>query len=238
MTTADTAGHRSGPAVRYPTSMTTPPGRHQSPLEELANTLSHGIGAGAAVVGAALVVGIAISGGDPFRISSTTIYGASLVLVFLSSTLYHGHAHAGPRPLLLLFDHVSIYLLIAGTYTPFALVTLRDAHAGWGWGLFGTVWALAGAGILFQVVAGARFPWLSTLLYAVMGWSGVFVAQPMWEALSVGGVGLLLGGGLAYTGGIAFFLWERLPFHHLVWHLFVLLGATLHYTAVLGYVAL
>jgi hemolysin III len=214
--------------------MSTATHRVQSAGEEFANTLSHGAGAALAAAGCAVLITLAALGGDPYRVVSLSIYGASLFLVFLSSTLYHGLPYPWLRPWLHLFDHVAIYLLIAGTYTPFALVTLRGP---WGWSLFGAIWGIAAFGIVFRVVSGLRFKNLATALYALMGWGGMVVAVPLVSRLPADASWLLLAGGLSYTAGIAFFVWERLPYHHLVWHLLVLLGAGLHFAAVLGAIA-
>lgn len=209
------------------------PARVQSAAEELANSITHGIGAGLGVAALTLLVGVASLAGDPWRIVATSVYGASLVLLFLASTLYHSVRKPRVKRVFQILDHAAIFLLIAGTYTPFALVTLRGP---WGWTLFGIVWGLAVLGIGFESVWLGRFPRLSTALYLVMGWIGVIVVWPMSQVFPLGGWAWLVGGGLAYTVGVVFFAWERLPYHHTLWHLFVLTGAACHFFAVLTYV--
>lgn len=207
--------------------------RVQTRAEELANSVSHGVGAGLGAVGLTVLVVLAIAGGDPFRIVSTSIYGASVVLLFLASTLYHAFQRPKLKYVFQVLDHAAIFLLIAGTYTPFALVTLRGP---WGWTLLALVWGVAAVGIAFEALYLERFPVLSTLLYLAAGWMGLVVAVPLSQALSVEGWAWLLGGGLAYTLGVVFFVWERLPYHHTIWHLFVLAGAACHFFAVLRHV--
>ena len=213
-----------------PTPDLVPP-RVQSPGEELANTLTHGLGAALGVV--ALVVLVQAAGNDALRVVAASVHGAALVVLFLASTLYHAVIRPRAKRVLQVVDHVAIFLLIAGTYTPFALVTLRGA---WGWSIFGVVWGIALVGSAFEIALIGRYPRLSTALYLVMGWVGVVAAVPMWRALAGEGMALLVAGGLAYTGGVVFFVWEKLPFHHALWHLFVLAGAALHFGAVWGYV--
>ncbi len=201
--------------------------------EEIANSISHGIGAALAVAGLVVMVVFASLGGDPWRIVALSIYGASLVVLFLTSTLYHSFRKPKVKALFRIFDHSAIYLLIAGTYTPFTLVTLRGP---WGWSLFGTVWGLAVLGIVYKAMWLGRFEWISTGLYVVMGWLGVVAARPILSVLDPAGVGWLLGGGVFYTAGVIFFAWEKMPYNHLVWHLFVLAGAACHFVAILRYV--
>ena len=207
--------------------------RVQSAAEELANSITHGIGAALGVAALTVLVVYASLAGDPWRIVATSVYGASLVLLFLASTLYHSFRKPRVKYVFQVLDHAAIFLLIAGTYTPFALVTLRGP---WGWTLFGIVWGLAVLGIAFEAGWMGRFPRLSTALYLLMGWVGVIVVWPLWQTLPLGGWGWLVAGGLAYTVGVVFFAWERLPYHHTLWHLFVLAGAACHFFAVFGYV--
>jgi hemolysin III len=205
--------------------------RVQSRSEELANTVSHGLGA--VLGGVGLTVMLGACGEDAWRIASAAVYGASIVLLFAASTLYHAVGRPRAKAVLQVVDHVCIFLLIAGTYTPFALITLRGP---WGWGLFGTVWGLALVGSVLESVFLGRYPRLSTAAYLATGWVGVVAAVPLWNALSSGGWAWLLAGGVSYTLGVVFFAWERLPFHHTVWHLFVLGGAACHFFAVLHHV--
>lgn len=203
-----------------------------SPREELANTITHAIGIALAVAGLALLVTFAARRGDAWLVTSSAIYGATLVLLYTASTLYHAFRDAEVKRLLRKFDHAGIFLLIAGTYTPFLLVSLRGA---WGWSLFGVVWGLGLSGVVLKFWLAGRFKLLSTLIYLGMGWIVVIAAKPMLAAVPAGGLWLLLAGGLCYTGGAVFYLWKRLPYHHAVWHLFVLAGSGCHWASVFGY---
>jgi hemolysin III len=201
--------------------------------ETIANSVTHGIGAALAIAGLAVLVVFASLYGSAWHIVSVSIYGATLVFLYLFSTLYH--SIQGPRvsKVLQVFDHAAIFLLIAGTYTPFTLVTLRGPL---GWALFGVVWGLALFGVAFQTTLLRRHVAISLSLYIGMGWAVVVAAQPMLAALPLPGIGLLLAGGLAYTLGVIFYVWHRLPYHHAIWHLFVLAGSILHFFAILLYV--
>jgi hemolysin III len=161
------------------------------------------------------------------------IYGATLVFLYLFSTLYHSFQEPRINKLLQVFDHAAIFLLIAGTYTPFTLVTLRGPL---GWALFGVIWAMALFGVAFQTTLLRRHIALSLGLYIGMGWAVVVAARPLMEAMPLPGVILLAAGGLAYTLGVIFYVWHRLPYHHAIWHLFVLAGSALHFFAILLYV--
>lgn len=201
--------------------------------EEIANGVTHGIGAGLSVAALTLLVAFAAEHGDPWRVVSFSIYGASLILLYLSSTLYHSIPAPRVKRFFKLMDHVSIYLLIAGSYTPFLLVTLRPTV---GWVLFGVIWGLALAGILLKVVALHRFQRLSLLVYLAMGWLCVVAFQDLMRSLPPGGIAWLVIGGICYTGGVLFYLWNRLKFNHAIWHLFVLGGSISHFFAMLWYV--
>lgn len=205
----------------------------QTAAEELANSVTHGIGAALALAGLAVLVVLAARAGDPWRIVSFSIYGASLVTLYLASTLYHGFRSPRVKRIFHVLDHSSIYLLIAGTYTPVTLVSLRGP---WGWTLFGVIWGLAIAGVVFKCFFTGRFDAASTAIYVAMGWLAVVAVRPAFRAL--GGVGLLFiaAGGLAYTLGVVFYAWRRLPFGHSIWHLFVVAGSALHFVAVVVYV--
>jgi hemolysin III len=200
--------------------------------EEIAHAVSHGIGAALAVAGLAGLVAVAAASGDPWAVASATVFGATLVLLYTVSTIYHALPHPRAKRLFRILDHSAIYLLIAGTYTPFTLGPLRGP---WGWALFGTVWTAAVAGIVFKCVALGRAPVVSVVLYVAMGWSVVFAFGPLVRALAPAGVALLVAGGVAYTAGLVFFAWERLRYGHFVWHLFVLAGSACHYFAVLHF---
>ena len=206
----------------------------RSDAEEQANVVSHGFGAVVAVLATIALGVVTISSGDGYRIASCLVYGASLTAVFVSSTLYHSARNPWWRGRLLLFDYSAIYLLIAGSYTPYALVTLRETT---GWWLFGAMWAVAAAGILLRLFGPQGWGLFSTLLYVAMGWGGALGASSLLELLPTGGVAWLVAGGLGYTVGAAFYLWESLPFNHLVWHLAVMLGASCHFVSIIGYVA-
>jgi hemolysin III len=205
-------------------------------LEEIANSVTGGIGLLLSVAGLSALVIFASLYGTVWHVVSCSIYGATLVLLYGATTLYHSIPHPKAKQVLQVVDHVSIYLLIAGTYTPFALVTLRG---GWGWTLFGLAWGLCFFGILFKVVFAARYDFLSTVLYVAMGWIVLIAIQPVMAALPSDGLIMLLIGGLAYTFGVVFYLLDtRLPFFHAIWHLFVLAGSVLHYFAVMYFVVL
>ncbi len=204
-----------------------------SPGEELANSLTHGVGALLAIGGVAVLVTQAALHGDAWHVVACSIYGAAMVVLYTASTLYHGVSSPRAKEALRVFDHSAIFLLIAGTYTPFTLVTLRGP---WGWSVFGVVWGLAAAGIFLEIVFPGRWPALSLVLYIAMGWVVVVAVKPVLAALPTGGLVLLVLGGVAYTGGIGFYVWKKLPYNHAIWHLFVLAGTVLHFFAILIYV--
>ncbi len=201
---------------------------------ERLNSFTHLTGAVLAAIGTPVLIVLAARSGDAWTLAGCSVYGVSLLLLYGSSTLYHslrGRAKAVLRKL----DHCSIYLLIAGTYTPFALVTLRGP---WGWTLFGLAWGLASLGIAQEFVFGKGARRLSILIYLVMGWMGVAALGPLATGLGMAGLAWLLAGGLLYTGGIVFYLLdERVRHFHGVWHLFVLGGSTAHFMAIVFYVA-
>jgi hemolysin III len=201
--------------------------------EETINAWTHGLGALLSLGGLVVLVILASRHGDAWHIVSCSIYGVTLVLLFSSSTLYHSFRSQRLKHVLRIIDHASIFLLIAGTYTPFVLVNLRG---GWGWSLFGVIWGLAMAGIVFQIFFVSRFRLLQTLIYLAMGWLVVIAIKPLLTRVPLPGLIWLLAGGLSYTVGALFYLWKKLPFHHAVWHLFVLAGSVCHYFAILFYV--
>ncbi|MEO7401699.1 MAG: hemolysin III family protein [Polaromonas sp.] len=199
------------------------------------NSISHLLGAALALAGSALLIVLAARLGDPWKIVSFSVYGAMLVTLYVFSTLYHSVRGTGAKNVLRKFDHCSIYLLIAGTYTPFALVSLRG---GWGWWLFGVIWALALFGIAQEIwlASGARV--LSLVIYVLMGWLAMAVVSPLWHALTPAGFGWLAAGGACYTLGIVFYATDHKVRHgHGLWHLFVLAGSICHFFTVLLYVA-
>jgi hemolysin III len=185
------------------------------------------------VAGLAVLVTLAALKGTAWHIVGCSVYGATLVLLYTASTLYHSVRSPRLKRFFRIIDHASIYLLIAGTYTPFTLVNLRG---GWGWTLFGLVWGLAALGILFKVFFVGRFSIASTAVYLLMGWLVVIAIKPLLTLVPSGGILWLLVGGLAYTAGVVFFAWGKLPYNHAVWHVFVLTGSICHYFAVLFYV--
>jgi hemolysin III len=204
-----------------------------TPREELANSLTHGVGAVLAVGGLVWLVTLAAIRGDAWHVVACSIYGGAMVVLYTASTLYHAIPTPRVKRALRTFDHAAIFLLIAGTYTPFTLVSLRGP---WGWSLFGIVWGLAAAGIVLALAFPGRWRALSLVLYVTMGWAVVVAVGPLLAALPARGLVLLLLGGLAYTGGLGFYAWKRLPYGHAVWHLFVLAGTVLHFLAVLLHV--
>lgn len=201
--------------------------------EEIANSVTHGIGAMLSVAGLTLLVTYAAIQGDAWRVVSFSIYGGSMILLFLMSTLYHSFQNEKVKQVFKLLDHCAIYLLIAGTYTPFLLVTLRGTT---GWILFAIIWLLAFTGIIFKLAFRNRFKKLSLLTYVAMGWLALFVGQELTRSLSAGGMAWLIAGGLAYTLGVLFYVWKKLPYNHAIWHLFVLAGSLCHYTTIFVYV--
>ena len=202
-------------------------------IEEIANSVTHGVGLALSVAGFAVLVTLAVVYGDAAHIAGCTIFGATLVLLYTASTLYHSFRKPRLKHLLKILDHCAIYLLIAGTYTPFTLVNLRGL---WGWTLFGLVWTLSLAGIIFKVFCVNRFEIVSVLLYLAMGWICVIAIKPLVTLVPIGGLLWLLAGGLFYTTGVIFFACKRIPFNHTIWHLFVMAGSVCHYFAVMFYV--
>lgn len=197
--------------------------------EEVMNAVTHGLGALLAVAGGTLLIASSALQGNPYKLAGSIVYGVSLTILYLMSTIYHSVASPGAKEVLRVFDHCSIFLLIAGTYTPFALVTLRESG---GWILLGAIWGAAAVGITLNAVSLKRFEKLSLACYVAMGWAVVFQAGTLAAALSPAGLALLVAGGLCYTGGIAFYV-RRKPYMHGVWHLFVLAGSVCHFLCIL-----
>jgi len=198
--------------------------------EELGNTITHGIGLVLSLAGFVILLILAVTHGSAWHIVSCAVYGATLVCLYSASTLYHGIPSPRLKRALKIFDHSAIYLLIAGTYTPFLLVNLRG---GWGWSLFGVVWGLALAGILLKFWFVDHFQILSTTVYLLMGWLAVIAVRPLLEMVPTAGLLWLLAGGFFYTIGVVFYAWKRIPYNHVIWHVFVMAGSTCHYFAVL-----
>ncbi len=211
--------------------------REQTPEEEIANTVTHGVGLMLSCACLALGVVFAALRGDPWIVVSVSVYGATLCLLYLSSTLYHGTRDRRAKHFWNILDHSAIYLLIAGTYTPLTLGPLRTNGA-WGWTLFGVVWALAIAGIVFQALFIHRHRIFSTVTYLAMGWLVLIAIRPLWHELGPRGFVWIALGGACYSLGIFFYAGKRLPFAHAVWHLFVLVGSMLHFLGILLHVVL
>ena len=201
--------------------------------EEIANSVTHGIGALLAVAGCVVLVVFAAFTGDPYKIVSSSIFGASLIILFLMSTLYHSLTNPTAKYVFRVFDHTSIFILIAGTYTPLTLVTLRGA---WGWTIFGVVWASAVLGIVFNAISIERFKKFSMICYIASGWCIVAAIFPLVQKLSAAGIVFLVIGGVLYTGGLLFYSLNKIRYMHSIWHLFVLAGAIFHYFCILFYV--
>lgn len=204
--------------------------RVESVAEEVASSISHGVGLLASLVALPVLVAVTVKRHDAWLVTGVSIFGATLVLLYLASTLYHAFPPSRAKKVFRLLDHSAIYLLIAGTYTPFALGPLRGP---WGVVLLSIVWGLAVSGICVKAVLGVRASWLSTVLYLAMGWMGLVAAKPLFEQLPTIGMIWLVLGGLCYSTGIIFFHSKRLPFAHFVWHLMVLAGSVFHTMAVL-----
>lgn len=206
--------------------------RAQSMGEEIANTISHGVGLVGALVVTPILIVVASRHESARAVVAASIFGATMILMYLMSTLYHLWPESRTKRVFNILDHCAIYTLIAGTYTPFTLVVL---HGGWGWSMFGVIWGLSIAGIIFKTVGKLRYPVLSTTLYVAMGWLVLIAIKPLWQELPLAGVIWLGAGGVAYTTGVAFFSATGIRYNHLVWHIFVLLGTTFHFIAVLKY---
>ena len=198
--------------------------------EEVANSVTHGVGWLLSVCGLAILVTLAATTGGTLRVVSCAVFGATLVLLYAASTLYHALPSERAKDVFRVLDHSAIFLLIAGTYTPLSLVAVGGS---WGWSLFGAIWSLAAFGVLLNTVAHGRWRWLSITLYVVMGWLVVVAIKPLVAAIEPGVLVMIVAGGLAYTLGLVFYGWNRLPYNHAVWHLFVLTGSVLHYLAIL-----
>jgi hemolysin III len=198
--------------------------------EELANSLTHGVGLGLSIAGFIVLVVLAAMSGSAWRILSCAVYGTTLICLYTASTLYHSIHSRRLQRVLKICDHSAIYLLIAGTYTPFLLVNLRGS---WGWSLFAVIWGLAMAGILFKVWFVEHFSVLSTVVYLLMDWLALLAVKPMLLRLPHSGLLWLRVGGVLYTLGVVFYAWKKVPYNHAIWHSFVIAGSTCHYFAVL-----
>lgn len=215
--------------------MTAPPGldeRTQTAGEEIANSVSHGVGLLASVAAIPSLLAATIRRGDAFDVVGASVFAATVLLLYAASTLYHALPNNKAKRVFRVLDHGAVFLLIAGTYTPFTLGALRGP---WGWTLLGLVWSLAVSGIVLTARTGFRYPRLATGAYLGMGWLMIIAIKPLWMHVPLPGVLWLLAGGLAYTAGVAFLRARRMRYSHFVWHLFVLAGSACHYIAVLRY---
>ena len=203
--------------------------KEYSVAEEIVHAITHGIGVILSIVGLSWMLYVSINVADPWRIVASSIYGATLITLFLASTLYHSMFASRHREVFKLLDHCAIYLLIAGTYTPFLLVAMRSSI---GWWIFGTIWALATAGIVTKLWFRHRFPKIALASYLAMGWLIVVAAPQVAEAIGPHGMGWLIAGGLSYSVGAVFYVVDRIPFNHAIWHLFVLVGGICHFFGV------
>ena len=200
--------------------------------EEIANSITHGVGLIASIVALPILVIKARASSDPSAMQGAVVFGATLILLYATSTVYHALPLSKGKRLFRVLDHSAIFLLIAGTYTPFALGPLRGP---WGWTLLAIIWTLALLGIISKVAVGFGIPRLSTALYLGMGWLIVIAIKPLIDNVPRAGILWLATGGLAYTGGVIFYAMNRVRYHHMIWHLFVAAGSACHYVAVLGY---
>jgi hemolysin III len=203
-----------------------------SPIEEWFHSLTHGIGAVLAAAALAVLVFLSVRGEDAWRIVSFSIYGGSLTLLYLASTLYHTFQDERLKRFFRQFDHLSIFLLIAGTYTPVTLIGLRGV---WGWTLFALVWGFAVIGIVYEFLFLGRSKWITVTLYLGMGWLSVVAVKPIIALFPQGLIWWLLAGGLFYTGGVLFYVRKKMRYHHVIWHLFVLFGSACHFFGFLLY---
>ncbi|MFN8443447.1 MAG: hemolysin III family protein [Caldilineaceae bacterium] len=216
-----------------PTSITQPHVSRYSTGEEIANSITHGLGIVLSIAGLAVMAAFASLFGSVWHIVSCSIYGATQILLYTASTLYHSIPLPRAKAVLRHLDHSAIFIFIAGTYTPFTLVNLRGV---WGWTIFAIVWAVALVGILLQGHLIRQKALITVLPYIAMGWIMIIGVKPMLNSVAPGGLALLAAGGLAYMLGCIFYVWRRIPYHHAIWHVFVLAGSAFHYFAVLFYV--
>ncbi|MGA3118361.1 MAG: hemolysin III family protein [Syntrophobacteraceae bacterium] len=213
-------------------AMLAEPKRPQSLGEEISNAFSHAVGLTATLVAAPFLIVSTIRNGNPWTITGSGIFAGTMVLLYLASTVYHALPKSKAKRVFRVLDHGAIFILIAGTYTPFTLGVL---HGPWGWTLLFLVWSFAIVGVMAKAVGGIRHPHLSTGLYLAMGWLILIAIRPLWSQMPSSGILWLLAGGIAYTSGVGFFAAVRVRYTHFVWHLFVIAGTTCHYFAVLWY---
>lgn len=200
--------------------------------EEVANSISHGLGLLLAIVAVPILVLAAVRAGSVHFIVGASVFGGTMILLYLASTLYHSLTHEAAKDICRIFDHTAIFLLIAGTYTPFSLGVLRGP---WGWSLLAVIWTLAIVGITLKIRKRTRHSRITIVLYVIMGWLAIVAVKPMVMLIPVPGILLIFAGGIAYTGGLAFFAAQRIRYNHFIWHLFVIAGTSCHFFAVLWY---
>jgi len=208
--------------------------QYQSRKEDITNSIIHSIGIGLSITALVLLVFFGSLNGTAWHVVGFSIYGTTLVFLYFSSTLYHGFKNARLVKLFRAFDYSGIFLLIAGTYTPIVFILMRNS---WGWSLFGTVWGLALVGIILRIIFAKKIELVLSVLYVLMGWIIVIAAKPMLEFLPLGLIIWLLIGGICYTFGLVFLGWKKLPYHHAIWHVFVLGGSISHFFGILFYLA-
>ena len=204
-----------------------------SKTEEIANWITHAVALLLSITALVLMVVYSTRFGDVYHIVSSAVFGTTLILLYSASTLYHLVPVGRAKNVFQKLDHAMIYLLIAGTYTPYTLVNLRGP---WGWSIFGVVWGVALTGLLLELIMKKRLGWLSVSLYLCLGWIIVIAVKPLMANLAGGGIVLLVSGGLFYSLGVIFYLWKRLPFQHAIWHLFVIAGSLCHFFSIFLYV--
>ena len=205
--------------------------------EEWASSITHAIGVALAITALTLLVVLSSKSGDPVRITTLSIFGASMIILYLASTIFHAchpEKHKKLKRAFKILDHSAIYALIAGTYTPILLVFMRGS---WGWSLFGVLWGMTLVGVCIKVYYVDRCEKLSTAIYLVMGWMGILCARTMLAAIPPGAGLWIAAGGIAYTVGVIFFFWDRLPYNHAIWHLFVMAGSACHFLVMYSYIA-
>jgi hemolysin III len=201
--------------------------------EEVASSVIHGLGIVLSIVGLVVLVAFSAMHGDTRSVVASSVFGSTLILLYTASTLYHSVTSGPAKRVLRTLDHIAIFLLIAGTYTPFTLLALPGA---WGWGLFGTIWGLAILGSAAELGLLKRYRKAAVVMYVLMGWAAIVAIEPLRENVQTGGLVLLFAGGVAYTAGVPFYVARRMPYGHAIWHFFVLAGSVLHYLAILLYV--
>ena len=201
--------------------------------EELAHSITHGLGILFSITALTMLVAYSAINGDTWQVVSSSIYGATLILMYSASTLYHGVFHLKTKSFLKQLDHAAIYLLIAGTYTPYFLISLRDSSV---WYLFVFLWVFAILGVIFEFIHIKALKKISLVLYLGMGWLAIFIIKPLMAQIAIEGMMLLLAGGIAYSLGVIFYVWDKLPYNHAIWHIFVLAGSVLHFLSILCYV--